>query len=101
MIQSGYQKNLNNYKSTIWKYSKVETDHAQITLQNYIAKNRSFMFANFAGINTNTSLEETSTELKLDKSIHSQPMAANPNETTETDFNSTMLDDGTLFHHIH
>ena len=33
----------------------------------------------------------------MDTKVHSQPMDSNFNETTETDFNSTLLDDGTLF----
>ena len=33
----------------------------------------------------------------MDTIIHSQPSESRINETTETDFNSTLLDDGTLF----
>ena len=46
--------------------------------------------------NTNTSLE-VSTIKKMDTKIHSQQLESRINETTETYFNSTLLDDGTLF----
>ena len=32
----------------------------------------------------------------MDNIVHSRPMDTNFNETTETDFNSTLLDDGTI-----
>ena len=35
----------------------------------------------------------------LDTIVYSQPTVSYINETTETDFNSTLLYDGTLFHH--
>ena len=43
-----------------------------------------------------TSLEESPTDHNMETLIHSQPMDSKLNETTETDFNSTLLDDGTL-----
>ena len=33
----------------------------------------------------------------MDTIVHSQPPEIRMNETTETDFNSTLVDDGTLF----
>ena len=63
-----------------------------------ITKNPSFTFINFTD-NTNTSLEASPKQQKMDTIVHSQPMECNSNETTETDFNLALQDDGTLFHH--
>ena len=48
-------------------------------------------------MNINPILETSLTEQNLDTRIHPQSMETNPNETTEKDFNSTLLDDGTFF----
>ena len=48
-------------------------------------------------MNTSRSLEASLTEQKLDRIIQSQPIDANPTESTETDFNLKLLYDGTLF----
>ena len=44
-----------------------------------------------------TALEASLNE-NMDTIVHSRPMDSNLKETTETDFHSTLLDDGTLFH---
>ena len=46
--------------------------------------------------NTNTSLEASPLE-NMDTIVHSQQTDTRLNETTKTDFNSILLDDGTLF----
>ena len=52
--------------------------------------------------NTNTSLEASPIQ-NMDTIIHSQQTDIRLNETRETDFNSTLLDDGILFssHTVH
>ena len=40
---------------------------------------------------------EASQNENMDTIVRSRPMDSNLNETTETDFHSTLLDDGTLF----
>ena len=46
--------------------------------------------------NNNASLEVSPIE-NMDTKIHSQPSESRVNETADTDFNSTLLDDGLLF----
>ena len=46
--------------------------------------------------NINTSLEVSPIE-NMETIIHSKQLESRLNETTETDFNSTLLNDGTLF----
>ena len=47
-------------------------------------------------MNTNTSLEASPIE-NMDTIVHNEQTDSRMNETTERDFNSTLLDDGTLF----
>ena len=75
---------------------KLKINHEQIQLQNHNAKNQAFTFTNIIE-NTNTSLEVSTIEQDMDTIVHSQTMGSNLNETTETDFNSLLLDDGPLF----
>ena len=67
--------------------------HVQIT--NYNAETHPFTFTNIPE-NTNTSLEASTTE-NMDTIIHNPPPDNRMNVTTDTDFNSTLLDDGTAF----
>ena len=53
---------------------------SQIKPRNHNAKNQPFTFTN-----------------STDRIVHSQPMDKKSNEPTETDFCSTLLDNGTLF----
>ena len=66
--------------------------HIQIT--NFNAETQPFTCTNIPE-NTNTSLETSPTKT-MDTIVHNQQMDNEMNETTETDFNSTLLDDGTL-----
>ena len=74
---------------------KVKIDHNNIEIKNYNAKNQSFVFKHITE-NTNTSLESSAIE-NIGTMINSQRMSFKLNETTETDFNSTLLDDGKIF----
>ena len=63
--------------------------------KNINAKNQPFSSTNIPE-NINASLEASPIE-NMDIIILSQPMENNLNETTETYFNCTLLDDGTIF----
>ena len=80
---------------------KLTINDQSIEIKNYNAENQSFSCTNIPE-NTNTSLEASSTE-NMETIIHSQQTDTRLNETTETDFNSTLIDDGTLFssHAVH
>ena len=77
---------------TIQKFS---IDHHKIEIKNCNAELQPFTCTNVPE-NTNTSLEESSIE-NMDIIFHSQQKDTRINETTETDFNSTLLDDGAHF----
>ena len=74
---------------------KLTINHHNIEIRNYNAETQSFTCTN-APENTNTSLEVSPIE-NMDTIIHSQQSENRMNETTETDCNSKLLDDGTLF----
>ena len=77
---------------TIQKLS-LNCKNKEIT--NYNAETRPFTFTNIPE-KTNTSLEASPIE-NMDIIVHNQQPDNRMNETPETDFNSTLLDDGTLF----
>ena len=64
-------------------------------IKNYNAETQPFTCTNITE-NTNTSLEVSTIE-NMETVIHSQQLKSRINKTTETDFNSTFLDDGILF----
>ena len=70
-------------------------NHQNIEIKNYNAETQPFTCTNIIE-NTNNSLEVSPIE-KMETIIHSQQSESRINETTETDFNSTLLYDGTLF----
>ena len=74
---------------------KLSINHHNIEIKNYNAETQPFTCTNTPE-NTNTSLESSSIE-NMDTLIHPQQSENRLNETTETDFNSTLLDDGILF----
>ena len=74
---------------------KLSINHQNIDDRNYNAETQPFTCTNIVE-NTNTSLE-VSPNGNTDTIIHSQHSESPINETTETDFNSSLLDDGTLF----
>ena len=74
----------------------MKLDHNLIQLQNHSAENQPFAITDITE-NTNTSLEVSQMEQNTDTVAHSQPLDSNYNDTTETDFNSTLLSDGTFF----
>ena len=74
---------------------KLSINHNNIEIRNYNAENQLFTCTNISE-NTNTSLEASPME-NLDTIVHSQPTDIYINETIETDFNATLLVDGTLF----
>ena len=65
-------------------------------LQKNNAENQQDTFTNIKE-NTNTSLELSATAQNLNNIVHLQPMETNHKEATETDFNSTLVDDQTIF----
>ena len=65
-------------------------------MRNDNAGNQPFTFT-YITENTNTSLEASTIDQNIDFRVHSQPMDSKLNKTTETDFISSSLDDGTLF----
>ena len=73
---------------------KLTINHHKKEIKNYNAETQPFTCKNISE-NTNTSLEASPIE-NMDTIIHSQP-DTHLYETTETDFNSTLLDDGTHF----
>ena len=74
---------------------KFTINRQNIETKNYNADTQPFTCTNTPE-NTNTSLEASPIE-KMDTIIHSQRTDLHLNETTETDFNSALLDDATLF----
>ena len=74
---------------------KISLNRKNIEITNYNAETRPFTCTNIPE-NTNTSLEASPSE-NMDTIVHNKPPDNKMNETTETDFNSTLLDDGTLF----
>ena len=77
---------------TIQKFS---INHLNIEIKNYNAETQPFTCTNVPE-KTITSLEASPIE-NMDTIILSQQTDTRINETTETDFNLTLLDDGTLF----
>ena len=73
----------------------LSINHYKIEIRNYNVETQPFTCTNIPE-NTNTSLEVSPIE-NMDTKFHSQQSENRMNETTETDFNSTLLDDGTLF----
>ena len=73
---------------------KLTTNHHKIEIKSNNAETQPFTCTDISE-NTNASLEASPIE-NLETIIHSQP-DTRLNETTETDFNSTLLDDGKLF----
>ena len=73
---------------------KLSINHNNIEIRNYNAETQPFFCTNIPE-NTNTSLEVLLIE-NMDTLIHSQQSKIRMNETTETDFNSTLLEN-TLF----
>ena len=76
-------------------HTKTKIDHNSIEIKVHNAENQPFTLTNIPLI-TNTSLEASPKE-NMDTITQSKPMNSNLNETTETNFNSTLIDDGTLF----
>ena len=74
---------------------KLSVNHHNLEIKNYNAGTQPFICTN-APENTNTSLEASPIE-NVDTITHSQQTETRINETTETNLNSTLLDDGTLF----
>ena len=74
---------------------KLSINHNNIELINYNAENQPLKCTDITE-NVNMSHEASPIEI-LDTIVHSQPTDTYINETAETDFNSTLLDDGTLF----
>ena len=74
---------------------KLSINHHNIEIRNYNAETQPFTCTNIQE-NANTSLEASSIE-NMDTLTHPQQSENEMNETTETVFNSTLLDDGTLF----
>ena len=70
-------------------------NHQNIEIINCIAETQPLPCTNIPE-NTNTSLEASSIE-NMNTIFHSQPSETRMNETTETDVNSTLLDEGTFF----
>ena len=78
---------------------KLKIDSEQMQLQNHNAEKQPFTSTNLAE-NTNTALEASPIDHNINTIVHSLSMDSNLNETTETDFISTLLDNGKLFNHI-
>ena len=74
---------------------KLTLNHHNIEIKNYNAETQPFTCTNIPE-NTNTSPEASPIE-NMDTITHSQQTDTCLNETTETDFYSTSLHDGTLF----
>ena len=74
---------------------KLSINHQNIENENYNAETKPFTCTNIIEY-TNNSLEVSPIE-NMETIIHSRQSESRINETTETDFNSTLLDDGTLF----
>ena len=76
-------------------FQNFSINHHNVEIKNYNAEIQPFTCTNNPE-NTNTSLERSSIE-NMDTLINPQHADTRMNETTETEFNSTFLDDGTLF----
>ena len=76
-------------------FQKLSINYQNIEIRNYKAETQPFTCTNITE-NTNISREVSRIE-NMDTIIHSQQSESRLNETTETDSNSTLLDDGTLF----
>ena len=74
---------------------KLSINHQNKVIRNYNPETQPIICTNFTEI-TNTSLEVSPSE-NMDTIIQSQQSGSRINETTETDFHSTLLDDGTVF----
>ena len=74
---------------------KLSINHYNVEIENYNAENH-FCACKILPKNTNTSLEASPIE-NIDTITNSQPIDTCINETTETDFSSTLLDDRTFF----
>ena len=74
---------------------KLSINHQNIEIKKYNAETQPFTCTNIIE-NTKNSLEISPIET-METIIHSQQPESRISETTETDFNSTLLDDGTLF----
>ena len=74
---------------------KLSINQINIEIKNYYAEKQPFTFTNIPE-KTNTSLEASPIEC-IDTMVHSQPTDTYANETTETDFNSTLSENRTLF----
>ena len=73
---------------------KLSINHHNIEIRNFNAETQTFTCTNIPE-NTKTSPEVSPIE-NMNTLIHSQQLENHMNETTETNFNSTLLDDGTL-----
>ena len=73
---------------------KLSINHQNFEIKNYNAETQPFTCTNIIE-NENNSLEVSPIE-KMETIIQSQQSESRINETTETDLNSTLLDDGTL-----
>ena len=74
---------------------KPKLDRKPIQITNYNEETHPFTCTKISE-NTNTSLEASPTE-NMDTIVHNPPPDNRMNETLEKDFNSTLLDDGTIF----
>ena len=74
---------------------KLDINRQSIQIKNYNAETQPFTFTNIPE-NANNFLETSPLE-SMETIVHSQQTYTHINETTEADFNSTLLDDGTLF----
>ena len=74
---------------------KLSINHQNIEIKNYNAETQPFTSTNIIE-STNNSLEVSLIE-NMETIIHSRQSESRINKTTETDFNSTLLDDGTFF----
>ena len=74
---------------------KLGINKQYIQIKNYNAETQPFTFTNNSE-NANTSPETSALE-NMETIVHSQQTDTYINETTDTDFNSTILYDGTLF----
>ena len=89
------QNIVNNPEIPPKRIQSLSINHHNIEIRNYNAETQPFTCTNISE-NTNTSLEVSPIE-NMDRLIHFQQSENRKNETTETDFISTLLDDGTLF----
>ena len=93
MIQIGFLK-ISELSKKYYRKSSKKNWPKNIEIKNHNTENQLFTLTNIPD-NTKTSLEASPTE-NLNTIDHSRPMETKFNETTEIDFNSTLLDDGTL-----